>query len=56
MKILRSLNKKNFLIIFIILFSFKAYSENQPVDIWNIDKNENEAQIKELDEKKEKEI
>ena len=56
MKILRSLNKKNFLIIFIILFSFKAYSENQPVDIWNIDKNDNEAQIKELDEKKEKEI
>ena len=56
MKILRSLNKKNFLIIFIILFSFKAYSENQPVDIWNIDKNENEAQIKELDEKNEKEM
>jgi len=38
MKILKLLNKKNFLIIvsFFFLFSSKVYS-NEPVDIWNID-------------------
>jgi hypothetical protein len=44
MKILRLLNKKNFSIILILLFSFPANSEEQPVDIWNVDKeniNEN---------------
>ena len=38
MKILKSLNKKNFSIIlsFFFLFSLKVYS-NEPVDIWDID-------------------
>ena len=37
MKILRLLNKKNFSIILIILFSLSAYAEDKLVDIWNID-------------------
>ncbi len=41
MKLLRLLNKKNFSIIFILFFSLKALAEDQPVDIWNIEKNEN---------------
>ncbi len=38
MKILRLLNKKNFSIIFITLLSLNVYAEDQPVDIWNIEK------------------
>ena len=38
MKILRLLNKLFFQIIFIFLLSLIAYAEDQPVDIWNIDK------------------
>ena len=39
MKILKLLNKKNLSIIlsFFFLFSLKAYSTDEPVDIWNID-------------------
>ncbi len=40
MKILRLLNKKIFLIFFIILFKFASYAEDQPVDIWDLDKKE----------------
>ena len=54
MKILKSLNKKKFLVIFTLFLSFKVYAENQPVDIWNIDKQENNTSgienIKENDE------
>ena len=38
MKILRLLNKIYFQIIFISLLGLFAYAEDQPVDIWNIDK------------------
>ena len=39
MKILRLLNKKKFFLIVIIsLFSFSANAENEPTDIWNIEK------------------
>ena len=38
MKILRLLNKKNFSIIFILFCGIASYAEDQPVDIWNIDK------------------
>ena len=38
MKILKLLNKKNFTIIFIFSLSFLAYAEDEPVDIWNIEK------------------
>ena len=38
MRILRLLNKKNFLIIIILFFSFNAFAEDQPVDIWNLEK------------------
>ena len=41
MKILRLLNKKIFSIILILFLSFKVFAEDQPIDIWNIDKNEN---------------
>ena len=37
MRILKLLNNKFFLAIF-ILFSFYSYAEEEPVDIWNIDK------------------
>ena len=54
MKILKSLNKKKFLVIFTLFLSFKVYAENEPVDIWNIDKQENNTSgienIKENDE------
>ena len=48
MKILRLLNKNYFSIIFILFFGYYSYAEEQPVDIWNIDKKklENDAQKK----------
>ena len=45
MKILKSLNKKNFLTLFFLFFTSIASAEEKPVDIWNIDK-------KEIEEKK----
>ena len=38
MKILKLLNKKYFTIILVLLLSVVSYAEEQPVDIWNIDK------------------
>ena len=38
MKILRLLNKKKFSIVFILFWSIASYAEDQPVDIWNIEK------------------
>ena len=55
MKILRLLNKKIFSIFLILFLSLKVIAEEQPIDIWNIDKNENSTQIKELDKKNETE-
>ena len=40
MRISKLLNKKYLLIIFLCLIAMKSYSEDQPVDIWNIDKEE----------------
>ena len=40
MKISRLLNKKNFLIIFFLFFVNILSAEDQPVDIWNVDKAE----------------
>ena len=40
MKILRLLNNKIFLIFFIIFFKLTSLAEEQPVDIWNLDKKE----------------
>ena len=46
MKILRLLNKKYLSIIIIFFFTIESsLSENQPVDIWNIDKNEIEENL-----------
>ena len=45
MKILKLLNKKNFLILFFLFFTSITNAEEKPVDIWNIDK-------KEIEEKK----
>ena len=42
MKILKSLNKKNLFLIFIVCFASLAHAEDQPVDIWNIDKKSQE--------------
>ena len=53
MKILRLLNKIIFSILFILFLCLKVFAEEQPIDIWNIDKNEKNAQIKELDIKNE---
>ena len=41
MKILKLLNKKNFSIIVILFFSFTVSAEDKPVDIWNIDQQNN---------------
>ena len=40
MKILKLLNKKNFLILFFLFFTSIVNAEEKPVDIWNIDKKE----------------
>ena len=40
MKILKLLNKKNFLILFFLFFTSITNAEEKPVDIWNIDKKE----------------
>ena len=40
MKILKLLNKKNFLILFFLFFTPISNAEEKPVDIWNIDKKE----------------
>ena len=56
MKILKLLNKKNLSIIIIaLLFPLSSIAEDEPVDIWNIDKKEIEATIEEsvIVEKKE---
>ena len=42
MKILKSLNKKNLFLIFIVFFTSLVHAEEQPVDIWNIDKKDKE--------------
>ena len=42
MKILRLLNKFFFLVIITLLCISKAYADEKPVDIWNIDKKETE--------------
>ncbi len=39
MKILKSLNKKNFTAILIIIFCLNSYAEENPVDIWNVNEN-----------------
>ena len=40
MKILKFLNKKNFLTLFFLFFTSIVSAEEKPVDIWNIDKKE----------------
>ena len=42
MKTLKSLNKKNLFLVFIVFFASLAHAEDQPVDIWNIDKKSQE--------------
>tara|TARA_Y100001958_G_C21147961_1_gene484844 strand:+ start:173 stop:412 length:240 start_codon:yes stop_codon:yes gene_type:complete len=54
MKILKLLNKKYFSILLILLFGLNSNAEEQPVDIWNIDKkklenNSSSSEIKNLD-------
>ena len=46
MKISKLLNKKNsiFLILF-FLFAFNSYAQDEPVDIWNIDKSKTDEQV-----------
>jgi len=50
MKISKSLNKINLIIIFIIIFSWTfSYSEEQPVDIWNLEKKKVEERTSDDD-------
>ena len=58
MKILRLLNKKYFSILLILLIGVEANSEEQPADIWNIDKNkiEQKSSIEQLEKDKNLEI
>ena len=51
MKILKLLNKTYLSILIIIFFSIvNSFSENEPVDIWNIDKKEIEEGSQSLNE------
>ena len=47
MKILRLLNKRYFSIILVLFLGLNVFAEDQPVDIWNIDKKkiENDSSI-----------
>ena len=45
MKILKLLNRNNLSIILISLFSFGVCAEEQPVDIWNIDNQEDKKNL-----------
>ena len=58
MKILKLLNKKNFLVFFIFLIGNISFAEDQPVDIWNIDKKKTETNLStnEMADEKKKEI
>ncbi len=58
MKILKLLNKKIFSILFILFFGLNSFAEEQPVDIWNIEKKKTEeiSLNKELDDGKNSEI
>ena len=52
MKILRLLNKISLIILSIFFLSLSnTFSENEPVDIWNIDKKEIEENLKNKEEK-----
>ncbi len=52
MKILKSLNRINYLIILIFLLTSISYSEDKPVDIWNIKEVDKEDSLLKLDDKK----
>ena len=43
MKTLKLLNKRYFSIILVLFFGVNLFAEEQPVDIWNIDKKEIES-------------
>ena len=45
MKILKLLNRKSFTIILLSLFSFGVCAEDQPVDIWSIEKEKNDEKL-----------
>ena len=44
MKILKLLSRKNFLIVFFSVLTFNAFSEDKPVDIWNIEEKDKKKQ------------
>ena len=52
MKILKLLNKINYLIVLIFLLTSISYSEDKPIDIWNIKEVDKEDSLLKLDEKK----
>ena len=43
MKSLKLLNKKNFSIILALSFSLASFAEEQPVDIWNLEKEKDKV-------------
>ena len=45
MKILKLLNKKFFSTFLALFFIFSVNAEDQPVDIWNIDKKQEESSL-----------
>ncbi len=45
MKILKLLNRKSFTIILLSLFSFGVCAEDQPVDIWSIEKEKDDEKL-----------
>ena len=55
MKISKLLNKNCLSIILILLFGLNSFAEDQPVDIWNIDKDKLETNSLSDDDKSLKE-
>ena len=49
MKTLKLLNKNFFTLIILSLISLASYAEEQPVDIWNLEKKEIENKIDQID-------
>jgi hypothetical protein len=45
MKILKLLNKKYFSILFVLILGLNSYADDEPVDIWNLEKKENDTNL-----------
>ena len=55
MKILKSLNRINYLIILIFLLTSISHADDKPVDIWNIKEDDKDVNLPSLNKEKDNE-